>query len=87
MNFFNVLEGGVCTMCAPGDQRKSTENQGQECWTEGALRWWKLIFEVKMIGFDASIFAECLVCGMRRNTPRRGPLTLNQRLCPNPFTQ
>jgi hypothetical protein len=26
-NFFNVLEGGVCTMCAPGDQRKSRDKQ------------------------------------------------------------
>lgn len=24
--FFNVLEGGVCTMCAPRDQRKSSNN-------------------------------------------------------------
>jgi hypothetical protein len=26
-SFFNVLEGGVCTMCAPRDQRKSSDNQ------------------------------------------------------------
>jgi hypothetical protein len=26
-NSFNRLEGGVCTMCAPGDQRKSSDNQ------------------------------------------------------------
>jgi hypothetical protein len=25
--FFNVLEGVVCTMCAPRDQRKSRDNQ------------------------------------------------------------
>jgi hypothetical protein len=24
-NFFNVLKGGVCTMCAPRDQRKSND--------------------------------------------------------------
>jgi hypothetical protein len=28
--FFNWLEGGVCTMCAPGDQRKSSYNQGEQ---------------------------------------------------------
>jgi hypothetical protein len=26
-NFFKVLEDGVCTMCAPGDQRKSSDKQ------------------------------------------------------------
>jgi hypothetical protein len=25
--FFSGLEGGVCTTCAPGDQRKSNDNQ------------------------------------------------------------
>jgi hypothetical protein len=25
--FFNWLESGVCTMCAPRDQRKSSDNQ------------------------------------------------------------
>jgi hypothetical protein len=25
--FFNRLEGSVCTMCAPGDQKKSSDNQ------------------------------------------------------------
>jgi hypothetical protein len=28
--FFNVLEGGVCTMCAPRDQRKSSNNQREQ---------------------------------------------------------
>jgi hypothetical protein len=28
--FFNRLEGGVCTMCAPGDQRKSSNNQAEQ---------------------------------------------------------
>jgi hypothetical protein len=27
---FNWLEGGVCTTCAPGDQRKSRNNQREQ---------------------------------------------------------
>jgi len=28
--FFNWLEGGVCTLCAPVDQRKSRDNQREQ---------------------------------------------------------
>jgi hypothetical protein len=36
-NFFNVLEGGMCTMCAPGDQRKFSNNQRDQRCTDGTL--------------------------------------------------
>jgi hypothetical protein len=36
-NFFNVLDGGVCTMCAPGDQRKFSNNQRDQRCTDGTL--------------------------------------------------
>ncbi len=32
---FNRLEGGVCTMCAPGDQGKSSDSQREQRRTEG----------------------------------------------------
>ena len=31
--FCDWLEGAVCTMCAPGDQRKSSDNQSEQCRT------------------------------------------------------
>jgi hypothetical protein len=30
LKFFNQLEGGVRTMCAPGHQRKSSNNQREQ---------------------------------------------------------
>jgi hypothetical protein len=48
--FFNQLEGGMCTMCAPGDQEKSCYSQCEQDWTEAA-------FTVAASGFDLAASA------------------------------
>jgi hypothetical protein len=66
--FFNVLEGGVCAMCAPRDQRKSSDSDRERpalntlqlpTFREGVIPFGKRrIAEAELC--DGS-FAECVI--------------------------